>query len=218
MAWTFDTLKSSMGDHLGIPSTDTRRLPDSVRDYIINVRHKEIARRINLRTGSDTETYTTAAAGEYAFSLPGDFGAVSNVTHYSSADAESIVLEGITMTEYDRKYLDLTDSDNWGDPLEWTIDGAYLKIGPPSDAVGDIIALKYWTIPVDLTGATQTSDITRICGDALFYLCLADAAMYILEEMRVPGFEKRGYELLDEYISQDARRIYEGRRPISKEP
>jgi hypothetical protein len=216
VAWNFVSIKASMNSWLGIPADDTRRLPQGVKGEIINARHREMARRGKFRSLEAVSTPIAFVAGDYEHALPSDWQSPMSVW-LTDDTGEKNMLEGITISEYDAIFTDNGNRSGWATPVCWTVSGSSMLIGPPPQ-VGGILAQRYYKIPADLTVEAPTSDITAIAGEALLHFANADASGYILEEGRAPWFLARAEELFQEALSQSSRRIYDGRRPVSKEP
>jgi hypothetical protein len=218
MVWTLATITAQMGNWLGIPTTDQRRLPQVVREGIVQSCHRELARRSRWRFLEFTAPDDPLITGQAEYDLPEDWS--STIAIRLIGNNTVTTLEGITYSEYLTLYPDIISPLSWRTPETWTISGASLMIGPPPDSVvSGSIRHTYQIVPVDLDADENLEDdITKTMGEALLYYSLVDACAYIFEEARIPFFKMKGDELFDQARTLNASRIYSARRPVSREP
>lgn len=219
MTYDLSSIKLAMGSWLGIPSTDTRRLPDDVREDIINELSDDLAKRRDWPFLVTQMATATLAAGQYQVTLPANFARVYSVHFKDNAGNASFEPQAQLFEEWIATYPDPTDASTWGSPSNAALQGrTTLLIGPPPSAAGWTVVLWYYKFPATLTGAVTTNEITANLGRVLRLYAVAEAADFIMEPDRAQAFRaKADAALATEDIDQtDAQRL--NQRPMLEEP
>ena len=212
MAETFETLKAKLGDWFGV---DTARLPDSVRGDTINLIQRQIMRRHDLRFGETTDTLALVA-GTGSYTLPTLWSRPLNLWYTNPSTNSVTSLQRQDRDEFDLLYPDTTDT---GTPLNYTVWGSSLIIGPTPDQ-NITLNRNYYAILTDLADVSpnNTNDFVAQAWEVLFYGSLAYVARYMLEDSRIAVLEAKFLELEADLVSEHRRERSSGRIPQSQEP
>lgn len=108
--------------------------------------HKKIARRINIRTRTDTESISTTS-GVSTYALPSDFGRIISISDTDLNDP----IESLDMRTFD----DLTVES--GQPYFYTIIQGNINLYPTPNGTYNL-QLRYYTLPTTLSSSGTVVD------------------------------------------------------------
>jgi len=149
--------------HLGLDEDD---LPDEDALLLLNRSYWELLDKFPFREKEVTAAFsTTQSINLYA--VPSPFEALKSLSIENPNDNKLTPLTRINQKEYDRKFVNNTDDEDF--PQEYYREKNCIKLWPtPDDAY--TITIRYWTVLDDLVGATnETAGLPQNWHEILFY-------------------------------------------------
>lgn len=191
-------IKAHVRGWLGIPLTDTRRLPEATLEGCITDAIESICIRRNwpflLTQITPAKTLT---AGEWQVTLPANFARPLLVFIKSGAE-EPFEPEAATYEELLATYPDPTDSATWGEPSVVALVGrTILAFGPPAQSTVSVLC-HYYKFPEVLAADAASNEVTTNLGRAVKWFATAEAADYIFEPRRGELARAKGEAALSE--------------------
>jgi hypothetical protein len=191
-------IKAHVRGWLGIPSNDTRRLPETTLHNCITDAIESICIRRNwpflLTQITPAETLT---AGEWQVELPDDFARPFLVLIKSGAE-EPFEPEAATYEELLATYPDPTNSATWGAPSVMALVGrTILAFGPPAQSTVTVLC-HYYKFPEVLAADDEDNEVTTNLARAVKWFATAEAADYIFESQRGDLARAKGEAALSE--------------------
>lgn len=212
MAETFESLKSKIGDWLGV---DTTRLPDSVRGNCINLIQRRVMRNHDLRFGEVFDTLAVAS-GDHDYTLPTGWRSPLNLWYINPTTSSRVDLTRIPKDRFDATYSDPSDM---GTPAHYTIWGSTLYLGPTPDQ-SFTLNRNWYTYLADLADGSpnNTNEFVVQAWDVLLFGALEEASKYLLEDSRAAVWGTRFAELEADLAGEHQREKSVGRIAQSREP
>lgn len=212
MAETFETLKTRIGDWLGV---DTVRLPDAVRGDFLNLIQRRVMRSHDLRFGETTDTLAVAAQdGEYP--LPTGWRSPISLWYLNPSTDSRIDLVRLSKDQFDALHPDPAVT---GTPANYAVWGDVLYLGPTPEQSFSLNRNYYRLLPDLADGSPDnTNDFVTEAWDVLLFGALEYASKYLLEDQRAPMWEARFTELESDLASEHQREKSTGRIPQNREP
>ena len=218
---TLDTIAASIRSELGVPATDTRRLPLSSVYEKINERMHQMCDEHNLPCALKTAADITMTAGQWTVDLTTitDWHKPASVRIKHAAES---IKKLVPMTWWiaEQEYPDPTDATTWASSDNYAVYGSTLWILPPTDLAGTLLKLKYYQRFADLTAGSpgNTNALVVALGRALKYLAMGDCAAFLYEEARGNPYWSMGDTLLNDYMREQKTLVSDDRRPVAEEP
>lgn len=207
---TLSDLRGYIRDWLGTSST---RLSDSTLLQIVNLAVKDVARATDAWP-AETSATKAIVAGTNSYSIVGLSANVADrITscYYANlVDGGSmVVLNEISFAEFNDKYGE-TNTMSTGSPVEYAVYGDGLYLGPTPDANFNLRVTLYTAWPA-LSSGSDHNAITDYAMEAVLFKSLVYATQYMLEDERVPMFERMYQDQLGKlaYVSRASK--YAGR-------
>lgn len=213
MAKTFLQMKNAVADWLGIRESDTQRLPASVRGDIVNMKIRELCRKADFRFLEKSSSSVVLSAGEYSVSLPADFSRPYLVRLRAGSDTSWV--DQLTYSELLARYPDPAN-ESAGTPECYAVWGSTMYFSCRADQTYTVV-MEYYQFLGDLSADNDVNDFLTHAWDVVLFGCLADAALYGIEDGRIPAFAARYNELLNNLIAEHARSKRSG-GPVIAEP
>lgn len=190
---TYSELKTAVANWLA-RSDLTDRIPE-----FISLAEARMSRALETRAQEKRATSTMAVGDAYVL-LPSDLRAVRSVKLQTSPVA---TLAYLSPDAIDTIY----PSTGYGKPLAYTVIGSEIKFAPAPDDDYDV-EITYITGVTALSDASPTSTLLTRYPDAYLYGSLAAAAVYLMDDPRVPQFEQLWTRALTEITtSEDAAKF-----------
>jgi hypothetical protein len=206
------------------------RLPNDVCKSLINWTITQYCRNRESRFGEDSDYFLTVAE-QRDYAEPNNFSKPRKFYYYNPDTGSQVILDYVDKDEFDRLYpgsvlysdsgpgsipgLDTTDL--LGLPESYTLYDGVVMLGPVPDR--EITILRdYWIHPPDLVNDEDWNRMTAAADDYVLMKSLAGAAIFGIEDERIPMWEKVAAKLEAEIDNEDARRKQVGRIPRSQEP
>jgi hypothetical protein len=191
-------IKSHVRGWLGIPLTDTRRLPETTLHDCITDAIESIATRRNwpfLLTQMTPPASLTA--GQWQVILPDDFARPFLVFIKSGAE-EPFEPKAATYEELIAAFPDPANSAVWGTPSAAALVGrTMLAVGPPAQGAISVLC-HYYKFPAVLADDDDENEVTTNLARAVKWFATAEAADYIFESQRGDLARAKGEKALDE--------------------
>ena len=132
----------------------------------------------------ETSTSSNTTDGTAYISVPSD----NFVPLYLYDSTNDRFLDYIRPKEY-FEYTDRSDTDNEGEPTEWTWTGSYFYLHPtPDDTYA--ISVHYREVPEALSASTDTTTIGDIWDKPILWLAAYEAKMMLREFDDAEGYKK----------------------------
>ena len=228
MPLNFIQLKAAIGDWL---DTDEERLPSTVRGDILNMVMREFLRKHETRFGEHTDVFFTQAE-KRDYDLFANWAKPIN-SWYLDPDTNQVVnLDYVNKDEFDRLYpisglfgqTTIMGAGTFGEatlgrPKHWTVFGPHIQLGPVPDKTNISMFVNFWRLLPDLTDAAPTNDFTDKAWEYLLFASLAKAAIYGIEDERVPIWANEAKVIEKDLVFEHTRaRIIPTRTIQSQEP
>ena len=122
MVETFETLKTKIGDWVGV---DIQRLPEQVRGDALNLIQRQVTRNHDLRYGEvDDSIPLTASVANYT--LPANWRNPISLWYINPVTSARIDVVRLSKDEFDIRHPVVGDT---GTPINYTIWGSTLSFG-----------------------------------------------------------------------------------------
>jgi hypothetical protein len=196
--------------------TDTTEYPSTMFDDIMNWQCKELARKFDLWLCEETGTMATVAGSrEVAFHVR----LSRPVVVYYSSSGSRIELDYLTKPEFDEKYP--LESSSSGDPVDFTIWGQNLLVGPTPTSVLTLYCDGYFYPEVirgaDFSGVIEENTFTNHADDLVMWLVLDKLVEYgFMEDTRGGLFRREAQLALDAILTEGRARHNLARRTVSQ--
>lgn len=211
MAKNFTQIKAAIVDWLNL---DAVRLPDSVQGDIVNIVMRRVCRLHDLSYNEASDTFVTVA-NQRGYSLPATWSRPHTLWYLDTEVSSVVYLDYLSKQEFDAKYPDQTKTSK---PEAYTVWGSELQLGKTPDRI-ITINRNYYEILADLVASSaETNRFTINAWEVLLFLSLVEATEYGIEDERVPMWQKKANDMLNELLIEHARAKSVGRKAVSEEP
>lgn len=215
---TLGDLKTAVRLELGVPSSDTRRLPADKITAAANEVCKSLATRRNWPFLLAQAPDDTLTAGEWKPALPADFDRPFQVL-IQPADGTTPFQPDATVYEaLIAKYPVPTDASTWGTPRWAALVGrSNLALGPPA-AAGVKLLLTYYKFPAALVSDGDSNEMTTTLDAAVKWLTVAECADFDRQADVAATARSKGERAFREvlYDLNDAARL--NQQPVMENP
>ena len=231
MSKNFGQLKSAIAQWLIVDSEDTaERLPSAICGDLINWTIKSYCRNRESRFGEDSDYFSTVALTR-DYDEPSNFSKPKKFYYISPDSGKVVILDYLDKDKFDATYpgsalyatgapaliAGVDSSLIIDDPSAYTLWDGKIILGKVPDRVLTIFR-DFYAIPADLADDTDTNRMTLAADDYILFKSLAGAAIFGIEDERIPMWAGVAAKLEAEIDSEDSRRKQTGRIPQSREP
>lgn len=231
MAKTFQQLKQAVRQWLVVDEEDTdERLPDAICGDLVNWAIKEYCRNRESRFGETGDTFNTVAQTR-DYSEPARFSKPRKLWYIHPDTGRVVTLSLLLKDEFDAKFpasvvfstggpYSIAGTDTsliLGFPEAYMLWRRKICLAKVPDRVITIFR-DYYELPVDLSGSSDTNQMTEQAEQYIIFKALADAELFGIEDDRIPQWAKRAEQLQMNLDSEDTRRLSVGRTRGSREP
>ena len=214
---TLAEIKAAVRDELGVPSTDTRRLPPTKITSAANEVCESLATRRNWPFLLAVAPTTTLTGGQWNPALPADFCRPFQVFVQATDGTDPYEPDAAVYEELLQRYPVPTDAATWGAPRYAALAGSTLALGPPPLA-GTKLTVHYYKFPAALVGDSDTNEMATTLGRAVKWLTVAECADYDRQADVAAAARDKGERAFREvlYNLNDAARL--NQQPEISEP
>lgn len=198
--------------------TDTTRdrVDDAIVERIVNDVIADLARSADSLFNEFTVTIPTVA-GTDSYSLQSGYFANPFSRPYSlwytGADGERVRVSYVNAEEFQHLY----EGADQGQPVEYTIWGTDLILGPPPDGVYQL-EFKYYGYPTELGGDSASNAYLLRAWDVILYGSLVEVCKYLIEDARLQIFQPEFIKRRMRFLIEHKRAKTAGARLVSHEP
>ena len=211
-------IKAHVRGWLGIPSNDTRRLPETTLHNCITDAIESICTRRNWPFLLTQMEDAVLEVGQWQVTLPADFARPFLVLFWMGGVDEPFEPTVVTYEELLEAFPVPSYSTEWGTPgIVALVGRTMLAIGPPTTSQMTVMC-QYYKFPAVLATDGASNEVTTNLARAVKWFATAEAADYIFESQRGDLARAKGEAALSEVEIDltDAARI--NQTPQIEEP
>lgn len=193
--------------------TDTTRLPQTVRESIVNWVIRDLAKRYQPRFCEVTDTLAISA-DDNDFDLPARFIQMHTLW-YEHPESETVVfLDGpLSKEQFDLKF---PDSSLTAYPSAYCIWGGEVLLGKTPEA-SFTLNRNYYQWPAALSGS-GSNDFTEDHDDLVLFKSLVYAVKFGIEDERIPIWKETAEDLERDFSIHHARAVTGAKASVPQEP